>query len=183
MPMTYEEPVQQDEYIFIENDVVETAAQELTTRVKGNAVGATAHELTMRVKEDLVKMFVSVYRTAELRGDQNRRSVHALAHLRPNWDSYGAPAPNGRSIANAIRVLNLLESLNLDPTKILPSAEGGVGICFVREDRYADIECSNEGEVLGVYYVGSQMPALLETDATDASISAALERIRNHIRG
>lgn len=167
MPMTYEEPVQQDEYIFIQS----------------NAVGPTAEELTRRRNEDLAKIYESVYRGARLRTDQNRRSVQALAKLRPNWDSYGAPAPNGRSIANAIRVLHLLESLNFDPTRILPSAEGGVGICFVREDRYADIECSNEGEVLGVYYVGAQMPALLETDATDASISAALERIRNHIRG
>jgi len=167
MPITYEEPVRQDEFIPIES----------------NAVGAAAQELTRRVTEDLVQMYESIYRRAKLRIDQNRRSVHALAKLRPNWDSYGAPAPSGRSIANAIRVLNLLESLNLDPTRILPSAEGGVGICFVREDRYADIECSNDGEVLGVYYVGAQMPALLETDGTEASISAALEQIRNHIRG
>ncbi len=167
MPITYEEPVRQEEFIPIES----------------NAVGAAAQELTRRVREDLVKMYESIYRGAKLRIGQNRRSVHALAQLRPNWDSYGAPAPNGRSIANAIRVLNLVESLNLDPTRILPSAEGGVGICFVREDRYADIECSNEGEVLGVYYIGAQMPVLLETDATDASISAALEWIRNHIRG
>jgi hypothetical protein len=167
MPITCEEPVRQDEFIPIES----------------YAVGAAAQELTMRVNEDLVKVYESIFRSAKLRSDQNRRSVHDLTKLRPNWDSYGAPAPNGTSTENAIRVLNLLESLNLDPTRILPSAEGGVGICFVREDRYADIECSNEGEVIGVYYVGAQMPTLLETDATDASISTALERIRDHIRG
>jgi hypothetical protein len=167
MPITYEEPVRQDEFIPMES----------------YAVGRDAQELTRLAKEDLVKMYESIFRGAILRGDQNRRRVYALANLRQNWDSYGAPVPNERSIANAIRVLDLLESLNLDPTRILPSAEGGVGICFVREDRYADIECSNDGEVLGVYYVGAQMPALLETDGTDASVSAALERIRNHIRG
>jgi len=167
MPITCEEPLRQDEFIPIES----------------SAVGAEAQELTKRVKEDLVTICESIFRGAKLRGYQNRWRVYALAKLRPNWDSYGAPVPNGRSVANAIRVLNLLESLNLDPTRILPSAEGGVGICFVRGDRYADIECSNEGEVLGVYYIGSQTPVLIETDATDASISAALERIRNHIRG
>jgi len=166
MPITYEEPVRQDEFI----------------PGQSNAVGAAAQELTRRVREDLEKMFDSVYRSAKARSEHDRRRVYALAKLRLNWDSYGAPAPNESSVANAIRVLNLLETLNLDPTRILPSAEGGVGICFVRGDRYADIECSNEGEVLGVYYVGEQMPTLLETDATDAAISAALERIRNHIR-
>jgi len=167
MPITYEEPARQDEFLSIER----------------NGVGPAAQELIKRVTEDLVKIYESVYRSAKLRRNQNLRRVRELASLRSNWDSYGAPAPTDRSVANATRVLNLLEPLNLDPTRILPSAEGGIGICFIQGNRYADIECSNEGEVLGVYYVGAQMPELLETDASDASVSAALERIRDHIRG
>jgi len=168
MPVAYENPIGQDQFVPAEN----------------NAVGEAGQELTKRIKDDLITIVLgSIYRYAQARRNQNRRRVYALARLPQNWDSYGAPAPNGTSVANAILVLNLLESLNFDPTRILPSAEGGIGICFVQGDRYADIECSNEGEVLGIYYAGAQMPALLETDATGASISAALERIRNHIRG
>lgn len=166
MLVTCQDPIRQDQFIPLET-----------------AVGPAAQELTKRKQENLVKLRDSVYRSAQARGEDNRRSVRALANLRPHWDSYAAPAPGRISIANAIRVLDLLEPLNLDPTRILPSAEGGVGICFVRGDRYADIECSNEGEILGVYYVGAQMPVLLETDATDASVNTALERIRDHIRG
>jgi len=51
MPITYEEPVRQDEFIPIES----------------NAVGAAAQELTRRVTEDLVQMYESIYRRAKLR--------------------------------------------------------------------------------------------------------------------
>jgi hypothetical protein len=167
MPVAYERPVGEGEYISVGNNAVGRAAQELTERVKAD------HEL----------LFGSIYRSAIARQDRNRARVQGLVGLRPNWDSYGAPAPNNRAASNAIRVLNLLQSLNLEPTGILASAEGGIGICFIRGERYADIECSNEGEVLGVHYAGAQMPALLETDGTDVSILAALGRIRDHIRG
>jgi hypothetical protein len=166
MLAAYETPVGQGEYIAVGN----------------NAVGKAAQALTERVRADFEMLFGSIYRSAIARRDQNRVRIQALVGLRQNWDSYGAPPPNERAASNAIRVLNLLESIRLDPTRILASAEGGIGICFIRGDRYADIECSNEGEVLGVYYIGPQMPALLETDASDASILAALERIRDHIR-
>jgi hypothetical protein len=166
MLVAYEEPVGH-EYVAVEN----------------SAVGRAAQELTERVRADFELMVGSIYRSAIARQGQNRARVQGLVELRQNWDSYGAPAPNKRAAANAIRVLTLSQSVNLDPTGILASAEGGIGICFVSGDHYADIECSNEGEVLGVYYVGPQMPTLLETDATDASILAALRRIRDHIRG
>ena len=166
MLVTCQDPATQDQYIPVET-----------------AVGRAAQELAKRREEDLLKLLESVYRGARACGEDNRRRVRALANLRPNWDTYAAPAPNGVSVANAIRVLNLLEAMNLGPTRILPSAEGGVGVCFVRGDRYADIECSNDGEILGVFYVGAQMPVLLETDATDNTVNTALERIRDHIRG
>lgn len=107
-----------------------------------------------------------------------------LAQLRAvqeNWDSYGAPAPNAASIESARHVLDLMDLNDLIPTQILPSAEGGIGICFVKGDRYADIECSNDGEILGVYYTGKEMPRLLETDSTDSSVKNAIQKIRDHL--
>ena len=66
--------------------------------------------------------------------------------------------------------------------RIVPSAEGGVGFCFSKDDRYADIESSNEGGIIGVRYIGMQPPALIEIDGTEAAIEAALKEIRNHLR-
>jgi hypothetical protein len=108
--------------------------------------------------------------------------IKQLEKLSEGWDSYGAPTPNQASIQNALRVVSLLEAEGVAPTEILPSAEGGIGICFLRDDRYADIECSNEGDFLGVYYVGQEMPRLLEINGSNESIAAAIQQIRNHIR-
>ena len=114
--------------------------------------------------------------------EEARTKIKELGKLREGWDSYGAPIPNQASIQNALRVIGLLEAEGVPPTEILPSAEGGIGICFLRNNRYADIECSNEGDFLGVYYVGQEMPRLLEIDGSNESIAAALLYIRNHIR-
>ena len=85
------------------------------------------------------------------------------------------------ALENAARVLAHMAPFQLSLVNIVPSAEGGIGFCFAVGDRYADIESSNEGDILGVKYVGTEMPILIGTDGTDASIEAALEQIRNHI--
>ena len=71
-----------------------------------------------------------------------------LKSLPPDWDSYGADPPNGAALAAAGAILQGLRSAELAPDLVLPSAEGGVAIAFVRGDRYADVECLNDGDVL-----------------------------------
>ena len=124
-------------------------------------------------------------RTSILRFKKTRaqRQIYALSFLDDGWDSYAAPRPNSAAIQRALRILDLLDGPDLMTVRILPSADGGVGICFVRGDRYADLECSNDGEVFGVRHIGKQAPTLMQTDASDVSIEAALQEIRDHIRG
>jgi len=112
-----------------------------------------------------------------------QQSVINLSDLNQGWDSYAAPSPNRIAITKAIHILDFLDGPDLLNVRILPSAEGGVGICFVRGDRYADIECSNDGEVFGIRHVGRHAPTLLTTDGSDLSIKAALREIREHING
>jgi hypothetical protein len=107
--------------------------------------------------------------------------LESLATIGSNWDSYGAPAPNSRALTNAYRVLGMLNLFDLTSAKIIPSAEGGVGFCFVRGDRYADIELSNDGEILGVRYAGRATPVLISTDGSDDSIQVAINEIRYHV--
>ena len=104
-----------------------------------------------------------------------------LGRLQNDWDSYGAPAPNAVALGTADRILKLMQPSDLLVAAIVPSAEGGVGFCFSAEDRYADIECSNDGDFLGVRYVGKETPTLIEINGTDRSIKEALEEIRKHI--
>jgi hypothetical protein len=109
--------------------------------------------------------------------------LSSLLDLRSNWDSYGAPAPNRTAVENALHILSLMPTLGLPLTSIVPSAEGGVGFCFKSGNRYADIESSNEGEIIGVRYVGMEAPILIEADNTDDSLKAALVQIKDHMDG
>jgi hypothetical protein len=104
--------------------------------------------------------------------------ISELASFRSNWDSYGAPSPDNIAIENAVRVLKLMQPIDLERVSILPSGEGGVAFCFRRGDRYADIETSNDGAILGVRYVGMETPLLINVDSSEDSIKAGLEQIR-----
>jgi hypothetical protein len=149
---------------------------------ENNAVGAAGQALRTTVKDGLESSLGrSVFWAATILFNKAQLELCSLARLKNNWDSYGAPAPNDAALENAARILEHMKPFDLTLANIVPSAEGGVGFCFAIGDRYADIESSNEGDILGVRYTGMQPPVLIETDGTDASIEAALEQIRNHV--
>jgi hypothetical protein len=52
------------------------------------------------------------------------------------------------------------------PDAVLSSAEGGVAICFVRDGKYADVECLNTGEVLAVKYSRDENPRAWSVENT-----------------
>ena len=147
-----------------------------------NAVGHTGQALREHFEEDRkIRLQGTVVGFERALLFQGKLRIRLLGRLRSNWDSYDAPAPNDASLANAVRILDLLQPYEVNLLRVLPSAEGGIGLCFVNNDRYADIECSNNGEIIGVRYIGQQPPSLIEIDGSDASIQSALTEIRNHI--
>ncbi len=149
---------------------------------ENNAVGPEWEELRTTVKETLQNSVQSsVFWNAEILYRKTQTQLCLLESLKSNWDSYGAPAPNETAMGNAIRILEHMTSFDLSAAKIIPSAEGGIGFCFVVGDRYADIEAANDGDILGVRYVGKHTPALIPIDGTDESIEKALAQIRDHI--
>lgn len=152
-------------------------------RIEDSAVGETGRELRDRFFTGVQDKLRSIVRKRELLVSQAESRIQRLSALQPDWDGYGAPAPNRTAIQTTRRILSLLEPYDLNHASIVPSVEGGVAICFVRGDRYADIESLNDGRMLGVHYVGRSIPVLIRVEGTQASIRAALEEIRNHISG
>ena len=149
---------------------------------ESNAVGQAGRDLRNESEKylgDLAKASVFWRRTIFLA--VARQKIYELAGLKSNWDSYGAPSPDTEAVENAVRILELMHPSDLEIASIVPSAEGGIGFCFKRQDRYADIETSNDGAILGVRYVGMETPVLISVDGSDNSIKTALEQIRNHI--
>ncbi len=104
-----------------------------------------------------------------------------LGHLRADWDSYGAQAPNQAAINIARGVVRALADADCAPTSIDPSAEGGICFSFDYRDRYSDIECFNSGEVLAVTSLGGDETNVWEVGGEDPNLASTLRRIRNFI--
>jgi hypothetical protein len=108
--------------------------------------------------------------------------LRELSKLGPGWDDYGAASPNGQAMLNAEDILNRLYDANLSPSRMAPSVEEGIALSFSRADRYAVIECSNEGSiVVGLSFKGSD-PKVWEI-MSDSDIDDAIERIYEYLNG
>jgi hypothetical protein len=67
-----------------------------------------------------------------------------LRALEPNWDSYGAPAPDLRAIEVAEMILNT-------PAEVVPTHEGGLQIEWHLGTHTVELEIRADGsQVLGV---------------------------------
>lgn len=75
------------------------------------------------------------------------QQIIELKNLPAGWDSYKADAPNYKALTNALKILDLLFESEFNPTRIMPSVEGGVSFLFIRDTKYADIECDNDGDI------------------------------------
>jgi hypothetical protein len=95
------------------------------------------------------------------------------------WTDAGPPSDLATAWARL--VLDQLQSEKLMPTRVVASAEGGVGICFVDGIKYADIECLNSGTILGVISDKRARPVVWEVEQNARGIARATERIRQFI--
>lgn len=113
---------------------------------------------------------------AEIELDHRLRQ---LGSLRVNWDTYGADPPTQHVISTAKTIAKQFIEFGLIPDAITPSAEGGVAICFIRNQKYADIECFNSGEVVGVRYMSREAPRAWDipsgTHASNATVKTISE--------
>lgn len=78
-----------------------------------------------------------------------------------------AYVPSEDSLKLAEQIAGVSVRLGIGPTRIVPSAEGGVGICYYKGQRYGDIECLNTGEILACTSDGTGNPKVWEVDGQD----------------
>lgn len=114
------------------------------------------------------------------------RKLHAFLRYPENWDNYGSHPPSKDAFLIGIKVLKIAKSIKFMPTSVVPSVEGGVGITFFVEERYADIECFNSGECIAVTYNKSLSNSTPDTwyidpDKEDEIVSS-LKRIQSFLQ-
>jgi hypothetical protein len=142
---------------------------------------AITSDYPRQFRERIHSLMKSEFFLTQRRFVELREQLAMLSRLRRNWDSYDADPPNEAARMTAHRILAILEHDAYPPCRIVASAEGGVGLCFVEGDRYADIECLNSGEILAAKFRGDREPTVWETENVDRSIKATIEQIRVHI--
>ena len=113
--------------------------------------------------------------------DHHFAKLQAIRNDPSLWPD-GAEKPSDYAIAWASTMLEQLLIDELPPTRVVASAEGGVAICFVNGDKYADIEFLNSGEILGVVSNRRDRPLAWEVDANSAGMAGACARIRDFIQ-
>jgi hypothetical protein len=112
---------------------------------------------------------------------QMREKLLEAARVPHDCDSLCAEPPNRSAVAIAADVLASLVRSDLVPDGILPSAEGGIAICFVQGDKYADIECLNSGEVLAVTSTRHERPYVWSLDKNSVDSDSAAQTISTYL--
>jgi hypothetical protein len=108
---------------------------------------------------------------------QKLTDISKSQELSPEIDE--KPSPEALYFAQL--VIEQLQKDELAPEKVIESVDGGVAFCFVAGDKYADIECLNTGEILGVTTNRRDRPSVWEVQQNQSEIARATERIREFI--
>ncbi|HEX6864516.1 MAG TPA: hypothetical protein VF414_16930, partial [Thermoanaerobaculia bacterium] len=89
------------------------------------------------------------------------------------------------ALQNARHVLRALwESAGGEQVRLSPSVEGGVGIVFgTAGQRYADIECFNDGEVLAITSEPDAEPVVWPVNLEPDSLRQTIRRITAFLNG
>src|SRR5277367_6552075 len=93
----------------------------------------------------------------------------------------GSELPNDVSVVWGKIILQKFREYALPPSRVVATADGGIAICVVRGDKYADIECLNSGEILAVISDRKSSPIVWEIKHRSNEISLSVSRIRQFI--
>jgi hypothetical protein len=76
-----------------------------------------------------------------------RAQLEGFRQLKTGWNSYTAPAPADGAIHNARVFLDELRAHAFEPTRVAPSAMGGIAITRRQGERKGFVEFYNDGRV------------------------------------
>ncbi|MFW6172586.1 MAG: hypothetical protein ACOC5T_02470 [Elusimicrobiota bacterium] len=110
-----------------------------------------------------------------------QNKLKEIRALPDNYDGYGTAAPNDMAYLNAWDVLMVLDAIDFVPTKLMPSAEEGIGIFFAKGNRYGFVECYNEGGIGAAMSDRKGYRHIWEIGETTEEIKDALETLRDFI--
>jgi hypothetical protein len=109
--------------------------------------------------------------------------LDVLASLSDGWNSYAAPAPNASAIAAARSFLATLQQENFPPTRIAPSAMGGVGVTHRQAGRKVYVEFYNNGTAHALFSSGRESMETRKVSMDQSSTRQFIADMRNYLNG
>jgi hypothetical protein len=94
----------------------------------------------------------------ELRMQLLKRRIDFASEIQEGWDSYASPPPSPDAVKWARRALDLALIARALPSTIVPSADGGIALCWDSNDKHAYIEFDNDGSAVAAMYQGMGEP-------------------------
>jgi len=85
---------------------------------------------------------------AASRLDGGLSMIDSLANSKPTWAGREVEPPAQQAIETAKDAYRRIFTGGFITDRIVASGEGGVALCFLRGDAYADMEFLNDGELL-----------------------------------
>lgn len=111
------------------------------------------------------------------------RQLDEFKELQDNWNGYGSEAPNNIALTLSHELGDILHEREFEPTRVLPSAEEGVGVSFASGEKRAIIECFNDGDVVAVTYEDDGEPRVWEVGSSEVDLREAVDHIYDFIHG
>jgi hypothetical protein len=98
--------------------------------------------------------------------------------LRRRSREMNIPQPDNNAINSVTEILIKLNEIGLIPTRLSPSAEGGIAVGFRNAQRFADIEVLNTGEISALTSDGQGNIEAWDFDPS--AVKQTLEKIRSY---
>lgn len=83
--------------------------------------------------------------------DKWQQKLDRMSGLHSGWNGYEAPVPSSTAIATARGFLAHLLKEKYEPSRVAPSAEGGVGLAHKSGNRRVYVEFFNDGAVYALF--------------------------------
>lgn len=125
--------------------------------------------------------FATMTWPADLACSQAQYQIKVALQLQAGWDSYNAAPPSEAAAKMATRVVELVRQNFFAAPHIVCSTEGGIAAAFSAEDKFAQIELLNSGNVLTTTYSSRQRPEIKRFKSDDESLSSAIDTLRSFL--
>lgn len=101
--------------------------------------------------------------------------------LKDGWNGYTAPAPHEKAIENAKLFLQVMQLEEIEPTRVAPSAMGGIAITRRVEGRKVFVEFYNDGRVYSLFSDKASEMKVNPLEASSIAFRALISNMRDYL--